>query len=405
MRGKPDPLLMVGQEDHGNQDGEYIWAVQDINLEVKQGEVLGIIGKNGAGKSTLLKIISQITSPTAGNIKIQGRIASLLEVGTGFHPELTGRQNVYLNGAILGMTKSEIDKKFDEIVEFSGVEKYIDTPVKRYSSGMHVRLGFAVAAHLSPEILIVDEVLAVGDAEFQKRCLGKMRSVAKEGRTVLFVSHNMNAISFLCSRAILLEQGHSVRDGNSAEVVAEYLRGSHERSGECVWQDPRTAPGNDQVRIRAVRILQNGEVTADVDIQKDVSVELEYWNFRPDARISTSIHLLDKMGATVLCSVSYPAQTVQTDEWFDRPWPTGLFRSTCIVPGNFLNVGRYGISAFVRTNIRNIEAAVPEAVWFTVCDTVATHQELGGWGGVVRPHLVWQTELQRSLCHDNLERQ
>src|ERR1035441_8621365 len=205
-RGRADPYLQMGEENDRSQKGmtEYVWALRDINFEVKQGDVLGIIGRNGAGKSTLLKILSRTTSPTTGQIKIKGRVASLLEVGTGFHPELSGRENIFLNGAILGMHKHEIRQKFDEIVEFSGVERYIDTPVKRYSSGMYVRLAFAVAAHLEPEILIVDEVLAVGDAEFQKKCLGKMKDVAGQGRTVLFVSHNMAAVSTLCTKLFIL---------------------------------------------------------------------------------------------------------------------------------------------------------------------------------------------------------
>ena len=207
-RGKPNPLLKIGQVDHGNQVGETIWALKDVTFQVEQGEVLGVIGKNGAGKSTLLKILSRVTAPTSGRVKVKGRIASLLEVGTGFHPELTGRENIYLNGAILGMTKDEVRRKFDEIVDFAGIEQFIDTPVKRYSSGMYVRLAFAVAAHLESEILLVDEVLAVGDAEFQKKCLGKMGDVAsKEGRTVLFVSHNMGAIENLCNTAIYLDKG------------------------------------------------------------------------------------------------------------------------------------------------------------------------------------------------------
>jgi lipopolysaccharide transport system ATP-binding protein len=224
VRGKEDPYSKIGAINHLNSvDEEYVWALQDINFEVKQGEVLGIIGKNGAGKSTLLKILSQVTAPTKGNIKIKGRIVALLEVGTGFHPELTGRENIFLNGAILGMTKSEIRRKFDEIVEFAGVSKYIDTPVKRYSSGMYVRLAFAVAAHLEPEILIVDEVLAVGDAEFQKKCLGKMKDVAGEGRTVLFVSHNMGAVQSLCNSGILLQQGKIHYLGNIGEVLNKYV--------------------------------------------------------------------------------------------------------------------------------------------------------------------------------------
>ena len=222
-RGKPNPLLKIGETDHGNQIGEDLWALRDVSFTVEQGEVLGIIGRNGAGKSTLLKILSRVTAPTSGRVRVKGRIASLLEVGTGFHPELTGRENVYLNGAILGMTRAEVDRKFDEIVDFSGVEKFIDTPVKRYSSGMYVRLAFAVAAHLDPEILIVDEVLAVGDAEFQKKALGKMGDVASGGRTVLFVSHNMAAIQNLCRRGIWLNSGIVAEDGLVEVAVSSYL--------------------------------------------------------------------------------------------------------------------------------------------------------------------------------------
>ena len=226
LRGKPDPLLRIG-EDHGNIKGEYIWSLRDINLEVKQGEILGIIGKNGAGKTTLLKILGKITAPTSGRAILIGRLGCLIAVGTGFHPELTGRDNIYLNGAILGMKKHEVDSKFDEIVDFSGVEKFIDTPIKRYSSGMNVRLGFAVAAYLDPEILLIDEVLAVGDVEFQRKCLGKMNEVAKGGRTVLFVSHNMASIKQLCTRAILLKNGKLNMDGDTYDVVDHYLSDSN----------------------------------------------------------------------------------------------------------------------------------------------------------------------------------
>lgn len=222
LRGKPNPLARIGDADHGNRDGEEVWALKDVSFQVEQGEVLGIIGRNGAGKSTLLKILSRVTAPTSGSIKIKGRVASLLEVGTGFHPELTGRENIYLNGAILGMTKAEVTRKFDEIVDFAEVEKFIDTPVKRYSSGMYVRLAFAVAAHLDPEILVVDEVLAVGDAEFQKKCLGKMGDVAKGGRTVLFVSHNMAAVTMLCTTSLLINKGSIYALGKTSSIVQTY---------------------------------------------------------------------------------------------------------------------------------------------------------------------------------------
>lgn len=236
VRGKPNPLLKIGQRDDGNRDGEEVWALKDINFQVEQGEVLGIIGRNGAGKSTLLKILSRVTAPTSGQVKVKGRIASLLEVGTGFHPELTGRENVYLNGAILGMKKTEIACKFNAIVDFSGVEKFIDTPVKRYSSGMYVRLAFAVAAHLDPEILIVDEVLAVGDAEFQKKCLGKMGDVAGEGRTVLFVSHNMAAVQNLCFRTVVLNTGQISKIAKTQEAISHYLS-SNSSSSENVLSE------------------------------------------------------------------------------------------------------------------------------------------------------------------------
>ncbi len=234
-RGKPNPLLKIGQEDRGNRDGETIWALKDVSFSVEQGEVLGVIGRNGAGKSTLLKVLSRVTAPTSGRVKVKGRIASLLEVGTGFHPELTGRENVYLNGAILGMTREEVTRKFDEIVDFSGVEQFIDTPVKRYSSGMYVRLAFAVAAHLEPEILLVDEVLAVGDAEFQKKCLGKMDEVAHEGRTVLFVSHNMAAVAQLCKNGALLQDGTLKALGPVDPVIKQYLSNDeNSRSNDAV---------------------------------------------------------------------------------------------------------------------------------------------------------------------------
>ncbi|MEO6305902.1 MAG: ABC transporter ATP-binding protein [Bacteroidia bacterium] len=225
MKGKEDPFLKIGEENDRSKKGnsEYVWALKDISFSVNQGDVLGIVGKNGAGKSTLLKILSRTTAPTLGEYKIKGRVASLLEVGTGFHPDLTGRENVFLNGAILGMTKAEIRKNFDEIIDFSGVERYIDTPVKRYSSGMYVRLAFAVAAHLNPEILIVDEVLAVGDQEFQDKCLGKMRSVSESGRTILFVSHNLLAIKQLCTSGIYLKNGKLIKTGTTRDIVEEYL--------------------------------------------------------------------------------------------------------------------------------------------------------------------------------------
>ncbi len=254
IRGKEDPYLKIGESNDRTVKGEsdYVWALKDINFEVQQGEVLGIIGRNGAGKSTLLKILSRTTAPTTGSVKIKGRVASLLEVGTGFHPELSGRNNIFLNGAILGMTRREIQSKFDEIVDFAGVERYIDTPVKRYSSGMYVRLAFAVAAHLEPEILIVDEVLAVGDAEFQKKALSKMHDVSnKDGRTVLFVSHNMGAIKALCTRAILMKSGSIDFDGSTQTTIGLYLGGS-EREDNAYFVNEKPKAESDILKIKIV---------------------------------------------------------------------------------------------------------------------------------------------------------
>jgi lipopolysaccharide transport system ATP-binding protein len=369
-----------------------VWALQDVSFEVRPGEVVGVIGRNGAGKSTLLKILSRITEPTTGRVELYGRVGSLLEVGTGFHPELTGRENVFLNGAILGMRRAEIERKFDEIVAFAEIEKFLDTPVKHYSSGMYMRLAFAVAAHLEPEVLLVDEVLAVGDAAFQSKCLGKMESVAREGRTVLFVSHNLGSVANLCSRAILLVRGQKHGEGPAAEVVSEYIALGREARGEAVWDDPQSAPGNENVRLAAVRVISEGVVTNEVDIQEDVQIEIVFRNYKPGARLSTSIHLLDKMGNAVLGSVNWDSANLIRDEWFGRPHPPGLYRTVCTLPGNFLNEGRYSINAYVLADVLNMEAAAPEVVSFNVHESGGMRAEYSGpWLGVVRPKLAWQT--------------
>jgi len=274
IRGKEDPFLKIGSGNVLSADtGEYVWALKDINLSLKTGEVLGVIGKNGAGKSTLLKLLSRVTGPTTGSVKVRGRIASLLEVGTGFHPELTGKENIFLNGAILGMSRNEIKRKYDEIVSFSGVEKYVGTPVKRYSSGMHVRLAFAVAAHLDPEIMVIDEVLAVGDAEFQAKCLGKMKDVAGEGRTILFVSHNMGSIAQLCERCILLEEGKITMDGSSNEVISKYLEGTSEPEAEVTFSEAEHL----ECYIRSVRFLNEQNKAKKVfDITEKVKIEFRF---------------------------------------------------------------------------------------------------------------------------------
>ncbi len=289
-RGQPDPYLRIGQEDLRERYGETIWALRDINLQVRQGEILGIIGRNGAGKSTLLKILSRITAPTSGEVKVKGRIGSLLEVGTGFHPELTGRENVFLNGAILGMTKAEVTRKFDEIVDFAGIEQFIDTPVKRYSSGMYVRLAFAVAAHLEPEILIVDEVLAVGDAEFQKKCLGKMGDIAHGGRTVLFVSHNMGAIHQICDQAMWIDAGKVRFRGSTAETVAEYLDVSREIGGPIV---DRVEKLNAAVQLDS--IIVNGSPLDDIVLEPNASeIRIEvHGRLQADMRLDIEARIYD----------------------------------------------------------------------------------------------------------------
>lgn len=273
VRGKPNPLSLIYESDNGYYDKEEFWALKDVSFSVEQGEVLGIIGRNGAGKSTLLKILSRVTTPTKGRIRVRGRVASLLEVGTGFHPDLTGRENIYLNGAILGMEKNEIDRKFDQIVDFAEVEKFIDTPVKRYSSGMYVRLAFAVAAHLEPEILVVDEVLAVGDAEFQKKCLGKMNDVAHEGRTVLFVSHNMASMSNLCTKGILLQNGSVVFDGDIADTISHYI--STGVSGQTMFEASYTHISS-PVITRACVMDETGKAVASIPMGQPFSVQVEF---------------------------------------------------------------------------------------------------------------------------------
>lgn len=276
-RGKEDPYLKLGDANDRSQAGgsDYVWSLKDINFEVKQGEVLGIIGKNGAGKSTLLKILSQVTTPTTGEVKVRGRIAALLEVGTGFHPDLSGRENIFLNGAILGMTKIEIKSKLDEIVDFSGVAKYLDTPVKRYSSGMMVRLGFAVAAHLEPEILIVDEVLAVGDAEFQKKCLGKMKDVSEQGRTVLFVSHNLQAVSNLCNSGLLLANGNISYLGNIEECIKSYMISSRSIKLDNVSLTNRLSRASGDVLFSYVKPVKEGIESWDFNYDEDILINFE----------------------------------------------------------------------------------------------------------------------------------
>ena len=393
VRGKPNPLLKIGQEVHGNVEGETLWALKDVSFTVEQGNVLGIIGRNGAGKSTILKILSQVTAPTSGNVKIKGRIASLLEVGTGFHPELTGRENIYLNGAILGMKRIEINRKFDEILDFSEVEQFIDTPVKRYSSGMYVRLAFAVAAHLEPEILVVDEVLAVGDAEFQKKCLGKMGDVAQQGRTVLFVSHNMSAILRLTRESIVLEKGRLILRAPSAEAVDYYLSAGNARAGERIWEQDEIPLNADPFHPIALRLLdKTGKVVETIRSVEPFLVEFEYSLLAPLTGLRIGLYLNSARGDQVLT-------TFDTDEGsrFEKytSRPAGHYISRCEFPADLLNDGRYifGVNA---SSYRIRRYFMDEqALAFNVDTSGAPGMQ---WSeprpGALRPRLAWQIEKQ-----------
>ena len=370
------------------------WALRDVSFEVAPGEVMGVVGRNGAGKSTLLKLLSRVTEPTAGEVRIRGRVASLLEVGTGFHPELTGRENIFLNGAILGMTRTEIRRKFDEIVAFAEVDQFLDTPVKRYSSGMYVRLAFAVAAHLEPEILIVDEVLAVGDAAFQKKCLGKMKRVStEEGRTVLFVSHNMTAINTLCSRAILMESGRVAAVGPAPSVVRQYLKGADRSAGAGgVWDDLATAPGDDQVRLRRVGIVAGADGTVEAD--KPVTIEIEFWNLRENGRPQVNVMLYTTAGDEVL-----EDWAASEAGWKDEPLPVGLFRCACTIPGGLLNEGSFRVRVvlFDNDSVRPL-LDIEDALQFDVADLRARAVNWSGrFIGNVHPRLDWKTTLVAPL--------
>ncbi|MBK7149194.1 MAG: ABC transporter ATP-binding protein [Bacteroidetes bacterium] len=377
VRGKEDPYEKITEVNNRTQktSGEYVWALEDVNFSVEKGEVLGIIGKNGAGKSTLLKILSKVTGPTKGDIKVRGRIASLLEVGTGFHPELTGRENVFLNGAILGMQKSEITAKFDEIVAFSGVEKYIDTPVKRYSSGMYVRLAFAVAAHLEPEILIIDEVLAVGDAEFQKKCLGKMKDVSGQGRTVLFVSHNMTAVNALCNKAILLKHGKIISTGRTHDVVNEYIKINSDNIRQNIqFENKETALGNDLIKIKQVSVSPD-----EIDLEDDISVLFEFWNMLPNQQITLCFDLVNIREQTVFSTATSLFVS-----------PNELFKAKCTIPGNFLNDDIYSITVYFIDEERRPVFSKSELVQFEVKETDRGYAYFGKVNGVVRPQLKWE---------------
>jgi lipopolysaccharide transport system ATP-binding protein len=382
VRGKEDPYMVIGKQYNREAGGknDVVYSLHDISFTINQGDSVGIIGRNGAGKSTLLKVLSRITSPTSGSVKVRGRVASLLEVGTGFHPELSGRENIYLNGSILGMRRHEITAKLDEIIEFSGVGRYIDTPVKRYSSGMYVRLAFAVAAHLEPEILIVDEVLAVGDAEFQKKCLGKMNQVsASEGRTVLFVSHNLTAVESLCNQAIYLDMGRMVMQSGTADVVKEYV--SRDLSAKRVIRSSNEHKlGNESLTIveAAIENGSSGNPADILDITADITLRLTVINHTKEEYLSVGFDLKTAKedvvfgsGSKIFCPIGIPAV------------------HTCTIPGNFLNDDLYQLDVYFHTAGMSKLYVHRNMLSFEVKDQARANGFLGKINGMIRPMLKW----------------
>tara|TARA_Y100000991_G_scaffold41541_2_gene29252 strand:+ start:282 stop:1562 length:1281 start_codon:yes stop_codon:yes gene_type:complete len=391
IRGKEDPLLKIGEENNRLQEGgKYVWALEDINLDINEGEVVGIIGKNGAGKSTLLKLLSKVTRPTKGKIVAKGKTASLLEVGTGFHQELTGRENIFLNGAILGMTKKEISSKINEIIDFSGCKRYIDTPVKRYSSGMFVRLAFAVAAYLEPDILIVDEVLAVGDADFQKKAIGKMKDISnKGGRTVLFVSHNMSSIKALCSRAVLLENGKLIKDGNPEKVINYYLNNSAKISYEKKWKKDER-PSNASFSINRIWLsdIQKKPINS-LNVDESFLVNIDFEVIKNNSKVGLNVILHDNNQKILSSSINNHEKN-----FYNQKHSKGLYTSNCKIPGLLFNAGIYFISVYIfGANFRNAKM-IEYVLKIELQDGVIVRGDYHGiFDGVLRPMFEWKTTV------------
>jgi lipopolysaccharide transport system ATP-binding protein len=376
-------------------EDQILWALNNVSFEVDHGEAVGIIGRNGAGKSTLLKLLSRITEPTSGRVVLRGRVGSLLEIGTGFHPELTGRENIYLSGAILGMKRAEINRKFDEIAAFAEVDRFLDTQVKRYSSGMYVRLAFAVAAHLETEILLIDEVLAVGDARFQKKCLGMMDDVTQYGRTVLFVSHNLVAVQNLCSRAILLHHGELVKDGRSEDVVAQYLATGAGDIKVRQWDDIECAPGNDKVRIHTLSISpRKSEDGGRITMETPIDLELQLWNLVPGARMLFGFRFFTDKNEVAFTTISNESQAGFEGETMKR----GLYRCACKLPPNLLNEGGYRVALFVYQDRGMIIFRMDDALSFEVINVgKRPGYRYSREPGAVRPLFAWTTDFQREM--------
>lgn len=377
------------------QEEKTLWALKDVSFEVKTGEVIGLIGNNGAGKSTLLKILSRIVKPTSGEATLYGRVGSLLEVGTGFHQELTGRENIFLNGATLGMKQAEIRRKFDEIVAFSEMEKFLDNPIKHYSTGMYMRLAFAIASHLEPEILFVDEVLAVGDIAFQKKCLNKIHDVGEAGRTVIFVSHNLQAVARLCNRVIWLENGQVRADGEAQEVVAQYLQAQTNVEGEKVWKDLDKAPGNEFVRLKKVRSLnETNQGSSSFDIRRPIFLEMEYEVLQENKVITPSFQIYNEEGICVFVTNDV------TSEWQRVSRQKGHYVSSVEIPANFLAEGNFSVFATAFTSAPFEEHFFErDVIGFHVFDSLDGDSARGDFGGImigaVRPLLNWKTQLKK----------
>jgi lipopolysaccharide transport system ATP-binding protein len=381
IQKKEDPYAVM--EDTLQTTNQELWALKDISFDLNQGDALGIIGSNGSGKSTLLKIIARIVKPTTGSVRGIGKVSSILEVGTAFHDDLTGRENIYISGYTMGMNKAEIAKKFDEIVAFSGVEKFLDTPIKRYSSGMYVRLAFAVVAHLEPDILIVDEVLAVGDADFQKKCLGKMREVSQnDGRTILFVSHSMQAVNNLCNKALWLQHGHIKEIGEASTVVNKYLSSVQKLNLKQRCDNMEEAPGNDFIRFKKVELIPQLKNPGDhLDIRVPITTKFEFWNFTDNIYLSIGLHLYSYSGE---CIFDIPSPS----SYFDK----GLIEVECTIPGNFLNDGSYYISLVIVKDTSVPLFLFEECMSFDLEDYRGDIQWYGKWEGAVRPNFPFRIE-------------
>ena len=378
---------LVRRSGSADQSEKSFWALRDVSFDVREGEIVGIVGNNGAGKSTLLKIVSRITPPTEGSVRLRGRVGSLLEVGTGFHPELSGRDNVFMNGVLLGMERREIRRRFDEIVAFAEVEKFIDLPVKRYSSGMYLRLAFAVAAHLETDILLIDEVLAVGDIAFQKKCLARMDEVAHAGRTILFVSHNLTAVQALCPRTIWIDQARLVADGETRTVLTDYLKSANDTGSthERIWA-PADAPASEGVRlVRAGVRPASGKSSDPIDVKAPIAVEFDFIVNEPGPAATIGFQLINDQGMLVF--------DAGPDEG-PVDWPQGLHRFRAIIPGDLLNAGSYRATLMLYQK-GDVALQMPELLGFDVLDAPDDrHGWFGTWPGVIRPMLAWTHDVE-----------